>query len=121
MVCLGLVTFIFARQLIGLFTDDPEVMRIGVLGLRIWAFAMPGMATNETLAGGLRGAGDTRWVFILNTAGMWTMRVGVGALLAFPFHLGVQVAWIGAVLDRNIRAILMWRRFAGGKWQNIRV
>lgn len=121
MVCLGLVTFIFARQLIGLFTDDPEVMRIGALGLRIWAFAMPGMATNETLAGGLRGAGDTRWVFILNTAGMWTMRVGVGALLAFPFNLGVLGAWIGAILDRNIRAILMWRRFAGGKWQNIRV
>jgi len=121
MVCLGLVTFIFARQLISLFTDDPEVMRIGALGLRMWAFAMPGMATNETLAGGLRGAGDTRWVFILNTAGMWTMRVGIGALLAFPFHLGVQGAWIGAILDRNIRAILMWRRFAGGKWQNIRV
>jgi len=121
MVCLGLVTFIFAHQLIGVFTDDPEVMRIGALGLRIWALAMPGMATNQTFAGGLRGAGDTRWVFILNAVSMWIMRVGVGALMVFLFRLGAPGAWIGAVLDHNIRAILMWRRFAGGKWQNIRV
>lgn len=121
MVCLGLVTFIFARQLIGLFTDDPEVMRVGALGLRIWALAMPGMATNQTFAGGLRGAGDTRWVFLLNAVGMWTMRVGVGALMVFLFHLGAPGAWIGAVLDHSIRAILMWRRFAGGKWQSIKV
>jgi len=121
MVCLGLITFIFARQLIGLFTDDPEVMRIGALGLRIWALAMPGMATNQTFAGGLRGAGDTRWVFILNAMGMWIMRVGGGALMVFLFHLGAPGAWIGAVLDHNVRAILMWRRFAGGKWQSIKV
>jgi putative MATE family efflux protein len=121
MVCLGLITFIFARQLIGIFTDDPEVMKIGTLGLQIWALAMPGMATNQTLAGGLRGAGDTRWVFILNTVSMWTMRVGVGALMAFLFRLGALGAWIGAVLDHSIRAILMWRRFAGGKWQNVEV
>jgi len=121
MVCLGLITFIFARQLIGLFTDDPEVMRIGALGLRIWALAMPGMATNQTFAGGLRGAGDTRWVFILNAMGMWIMRVGGGASMVFLFHLGAPGAWIGAVLDHNVRAILMWRRFAGGKWQSIKV
>jgi putative MATE family efflux protein len=121
MVCLGLVTFIFARQLIGLFTNDSEVMKIGTLGLRIWALAMPGMATNQTFAGGLRGAGDTRWVFILNAVGMWIMRVGIGGLMVFLLHFGAPGAWIGAVLDHNIRAILMWRRFAGGKWQSIKV
>jgi len=121
MVSLGLTTFIFARQLIGIFINDPEVTKIGILGLQIWALAMPGMATNQTLAGGLRGAGDTRWVFILNTVGMWTMRVGVGALMVFLFGLGAPGAWISAVLDHSVRAILMWRRFAGGKWQSIKV
>lgn len=121
MVSLGLITFIFARRLIGIFINDPEVVKIGTLGLQIWALAMPGMATNQTLAGGLRGAGDTRWVFILNAVSMWTMRVGGGALMVFLFHLGAPGAWISAVLDQSIRAILMWRRFAGGKWQSIKV
>jgi putative MATE family efflux protein len=121
MVTLGLVTFAFSRQLIGIFIDDPEVVRVGALGLKIWACAMPGMATNQSLAGGLRGAGDTRWVFLLTTIGMWTMRVGGGALMVFVLHLGAPGAWIGAVLDHSIRAILIWWRFAGGKWQTIQV
>jgi len=121
MVCLGVITFTFARQLIGIFTDDPEVIRIGSIGLRIWSFAMPGMATNASFAGGLRGAGDTRWVLLLTASGMWTMRVGGGAILVFLLGLGAPGAWIGAVVDHSVRAILMWLRFAGGKWQNIQV
>jgi Na+-driven multidrug efflux pump len=121
MVILGLMTFVFGRQLIGIFIQDPEVIRLGALGLKIWAFAMPGMATNQSLAGGLRGAGDTRWVFVLTTIGTWTMRVGVGALMVFLFNLGAPGAWIGAVLDHNVRAILIWWRFATGKWKDIEV
>lgn len=121
MVILGAITFVFSRQLIGIFIADPEVIRIGALGLRIWAFAMPGMAINQSLAGGLRGAGDTRWVFLLSTIGTWTMRVGGGAILVYLLHLGAAGAWIGAVLDHNVRAIIIWWRFAGGKWQNIEV
>ena len=121
MVCLGVITFTFSHQLISIFTDDPEVVRIGAMGLKIWSFAMPGMATNNSFSGGLRGAGDTRWVLLLSTVGMWTMRVGGGALLVFVLGLGAPGAWIGAVVDHSVRAILMWWRFAGGKWQNIQV
>lgn len=121
MACVGLITFVFAHELIDIFTDDPEVMRIGAQGLRIWAVAMPGVATSLTLASGLRGAGDTRWVLILTAIGMWTMRVGMGAVMVFLFRLGVSGAWISAVFDQFVRAILLWRRFAGGKWQKIEV
>lgn len=121
MACVGLITFVFAHELIDIFTDDPEVMRIGAQGLRIWAVAMPGVATSLTLASGLRGAGDTRWVLILTAIGMWTMRVGMGAVMVFLFRFGVSGAWISAVFDQFVRAILLWRRFAGGKWQKIEV
>ena len=121
LVVLGAGTFIFSRQLIGLFIDDPEVIRIGAMGLRIWALAMPGMAINNSFAGGLRGAGDTRWVLLLSAAGMWTMRVGAGAVLVFALNLGAPGAWAGAVVDHSVRALLMWWRFAGGKWQSIEV
>jgi putative MATE family efflux protein len=121
MVSIGLITFVFGKQLIGIFIDDPEVIRLGTLGLQIWAFAMPGMAINQTLAGGLRGAGDTRWVLLLSTIGMWTMRVGGGALLVYVFHLGAAGAWGGAVLDHTVRAVIIWWRFRTGKWKNIRV
>ncbi len=121
MTSIGLVTFFLGKQLISIFIDDPEVIRLGTLGLQIWAVAMPGMAINQTLAGGLRGAGDTRWVLLLSTIGMWTMRVGGGALLVYVFHLGAAGAWGGAVLDHTVRAIIIWWRFRTGKWKNIKV
>ena len=121
MTSIGLVTFFLGKQLISIFIDDPEVIRLGTLGLQIWAVAMPGMAINQTLAGGLRGAGDTRWVLLLSTIGMWTMRVGGGALLVYVFHLGAAGAWGGAVLDHTVRAVIIWWRFRTGKWKNIKV
>ena len=121
MVILGLVTYIFSHQLIGIFIKDQEVIQLGALGLQIWAFAMPAMATNQSLAGGLRGAGDTRWVFLLTTIGMWTVRVGGSAVFVFLLNLGAPGAWISAVLDHNVRAVLIWWRFASGKWKTIEV
>ncbi|MDO9333700.1 MAG: MATE family efflux transporter [Dehalococcoidales bacterium] len=121
MVSLGMITFFLGEKLIDIFIDDPEVIRLGALGLKIWAVAMPGMAINQTLAGGLRGAGDTRWVLLLSTIGMWTMRVGGGALLVYVFHLGAAGAWGGAVLDHTVRAVIIWWRFRTGKWKNIKV
>lgn len=121
MVTIGLLTFFFGKWLIDIFIDDPEVIRLGTLGLQIWAIAMPGMAINQTLAGGLRGAGDTRWVLLLSTIGMWTMRVGGGALLVYAFHLGAAGAWGGAVLDHTVRAVIIWWRFRSGKWKEIKV
>lgn len=121
MACVGLITFILARQLIGLLASDPEVMSVGTLGLQVWAFAMPAVGTSLTLASGLRGAGDTRGVFFITAAGMWTVRVGFGALMVFVFPLGILGAWVSAVSDQFIRAILMWRRFAGGRWQSTKV
>ncbi|MCI2428946.1 MATE family efflux transporter [Candidatus Acetothermia bacterium] len=117
MSCIGVITFLLARQLIGILSDDPEVVRIGVLGLQMWALAMPVVAATLTLASGLRGAGDTRGVFILNTAGMWIVRVGIGALMVFVFALDIVGAWGSGMLDQGVRAILMWRRFARGRWQ----
>ena len=121
MTTIGMITFFLGHRLIAIFISDPEVIRIGALGLKMWAFAMPGMATNNTFAGGLRGAGDTRWVLLLTAIGMWTMRVGGGALLVFVVHLGAPGAWAGAILDHNVRALLTWWRFASGKWKNIEV
>ena len=121
MTIMGMITFFLGHRLIAVFISDPEVIRIGALGLKIWAFAMPGMATNQSLAGGLRGAGDTRWVLLLTTIGMWTMRVGGGALLVFVLHLGAPGAWTGAILDHNVRALLTWWRFASGRWKSIEI
>ncbi|MDD5190752.1 MAG: MATE family efflux transporter, partial [Dehalococcoidales bacterium] len=121
MVVLGVVTFLFGGRLLALFISDPEVLKLGALGLRIWAFAMPGMAINNVLSGGLRGAGDTKWVLYLSTMGMWTVRVGGGALMVYVFQLGAPGAWAGAIADQTVRAFIIWLRFRTGRWKEIKI
>jgi putative MATE family efflux protein len=121
MTVVGALMFFFGRQLSSVFISDPEVIRVSALGVKIWAFAMPMMGTSNTLAGALRGAGDTRWVFLFMTLSIWLVRLPIAFLLAQVAHLGAAGAWTGAVLDINARGALTWWRFATGKWKTIKI
>jgi len=121
MTVVGALMFFFGRQLSSIFISDPEVIKVSALGVKVWAFAMPMMGTSNTLAGALRGAGDTRWVFIFMTLCIWLVRLPVAFLLAQVAHLGAAGAWTGAVLDINVRGALAWWRFATGKWKTIKI
>ena len=63
------VTFgLFGEPLMHLFSSDPEVTRLGGEVLFIAAWNQPFMAVAQVLAGGLRGAGDTRYPMIVDDA-----------------------------------------------------
>ena len=121
MVSVGVLLFAFAPWVTRIFTDDPEVVDIGADLLRIFAFALPGLGTSAALAGGLRGAGDTRVVMGIYTASAWLLRIPVAFLLAIPLGLGAQGAWLGAVVDNSVRGTAIWWRFRSGQWKGKRV
>jgi putative MATE family efflux protein len=121
MTVVGILMFIFSRQMCSLVISDPEVIKLATLGVRMWAFAMPMMATGNTLAGGLRGAGDTRWVLLIMALTVWSVRVPLAFLLTQVAHLGPAGAWVGGILNVNCYGALLWWRFATGKWKTIEV
>lgn len=121
MTVIGALLFIFGRQLSSIFITDAAVIGLAALSMKIWAFGMTMMGKSNTLAGGLRGAGDTRWVLIIMTASIWCLRLPLAFLFAFTFKLGAAGAWTAAVIDMNARGFLMWWRFAVGKWKTIQV
>jgi Na+-driven multidrug efflux pump len=97
------------------------VIALSALSLKIWALAMPMMGTSNTLAGGLRGAGDTRWVLLIMTGCIWLLRLPLAYFLALAIHLGPVGAWSAAVLDINTRGALLWWRFSRGGWKKIKI
>lgn len=121
MVVIGLVLLGAAPQVTRIFTGDPEVIDVGADLLRIFAFALPGLGTSAALAGGLRGAGDTRSVMLLYTASAWFLRIPVAFLLAISLGFGAQGAWIGSVVDNSARGLAIWYRFRQGRWKQIQV
>ncbi|MBI4763070.1 MAG: MATE family efflux transporter [Deltaproteobacteria bacterium] len=120
MTLVGAFMFFFGQGMASLFIADLQVIALSALGLKIWALAMPMLGTSNTLAGGLRGAGDTRWVLLIMTGCIWALRLPLAYLLAITFRLGPVGAWSAAVLDINVRGFFLWWRFSKGGWKKIK-
>jgi len=124
MITMGLIgtaCYIFARQIMGIYTDDVSVIEMAVPNMRLFAVALPGMATSFVMVGSLRGAGDTRWPLYVSIASIWVARVGLAYILAIRLGLGLRGAWIAMVGDHCVRAVLSFLRFRSGGWKRSRV
>ena len=124
MCALGVLMMIFGGDITGLFVGGDkadDVVDIGRKLLFIFAFAMPGLAVSLSLGGALRGAGDTRAVLAIMAGSTWIVRLVPAYLLAITLGLGMPGAWVAAILDINIRALLMFLRFRQGRWKGIKI
>ena len=115
--CMALVFILFGKYIAMLYTDDPEVIARTAVVLRILGFVQPAQSTQFILAGGLRGAGDTRWPLYSTAIGVWGFRVAVGYLLAVVMGMELVGAWLGMAVDQLARSVIIALRFKSGKWK----
>lgn len=117
----GVVFFVWPDLFLQIFTRDKEILDSARWCLRIVAISQPFLAATMGFAGGLRGAGDTRWVLIITIIGVWGIRVTLAAIFVFVFNWGLIGAWIAMSIDLIIRGTLYFFRFKSGKWKYLRV
>ena len=104
--------------LVSLFTRDPDVVRDGVLYLRVIAFAQIGQSFQLILEGALAGAGYTFWPQIVSTS-LTGLRIPLAAWWSRAFGLiGIWIALSATAISRGIAMILFWR---SGRWRTTRV
>lgn len=136
MCTMGLVFFIFAPEMFALFCPLPEqrpVIAAGVPVLQLVAFSMPAVASCIVFTYALRGAGDTRVPVLFTWIGFLAVRVPLAYYLTRSevdlgilgvhagWDLGLLGAWWAMVADLSLRGVFFWIRFAGGRWQMVRV
>lgn len=117
---LGLTFILFPLPYISIFTNDPATAQLSAQALRIAGFTEIFTALVLVLNGALSGAGDTRPLFFVTTAG-GIIRLSLAALMIYIFGWGLQGAWIAASVDWVIRAGLIWLRFRSGTWKSVTV
>lgn len=120
MTILSLVSAWFADELARFMIDNDEVAHLTVVFIYIIALSQPLMACEFTLAGALRGAGDTRFPLIATMSGIMFGRLIPAWLFA---TLGFSVYWIFAVMasDYLIKAVLLIHRFRSNRWLHIEI
>jgi putative MATE family efflux protein len=121
MSSMGLIFFLFPAPIVRIFSHDPEVLAQAVVCLRLVALAQPSLAVWMILAGGLRGAGDTRAIMKMVMVSFMGVRLGLAYVLSLRLGLGLTGAWIGMVADLFLRSLLIQRRFSRGGWKLIKV
>jgi putative MATE family efflux protein len=117
---MGLIFILFSHSLARLYTSDLAVAGMAGTVLKILALAQPGQSTQLTLAGALRGSGDTMYPLYASIIGIWVFRVGATFLFVNVFGWGLIGAWIALVTDQYIRSVIIYLRFRSGKWKYIR-
>ena len=100
----GALMFIFAPQMIGILSPDPEIRELGAAVLRIEAFAEPLFAVSIVISGVFRGAGDTLVPSILNLFSMWAVRLVLSSLMAPVF--GLRGVWTAMCIELWVRGLL---------------
>ena len=71
--------------------------------------------------GALRGAGDTRWPFLVETILGWGFFVPLAYTLGVVLEGGLTGAWIGGLIYIALLALVLVRRFQSGAWKRMRI
>ncbi len=121
MTVAGLFFFLFSRQIVGFFTDDPQVVALGSGPLRVVALAQPLLASTMIFSGALRGAGDTRFPMLSNGISVVVVRFGLAMLFVHGLGWGLMGAWYALATDMAMRGLLNFLRFRSRSWQKARV
>ena len=121
MSMMGIVFFFFPYALLRAFTSDESVIELGTLFLKIVALLQIPLALTMVLAGSLRGAGDTHFIMVATTVGMWVVRVPIALVVGVWLHLGVFYVWLAMIADWTLRMVLMLWRYRSERWRAIQV
>jgi Na+-driven multidrug efflux pump len=97
------------------------VIALGTMPLRVMGLVQPFLAGAMIFAGGLRGAGDTRFPMVITAGAIWLIRLPLAYVLGVMLGWGLVGAWTAMSLDMIVRGTLNFWRFRGGRWKTIAV
>ncbi len=111
MTLMGIVMYIAAPLMMSFFTPDETVRELGIMCLRIEAWAEPMFAAAIVAYGAFVGAGDTLIPCSMNLGSIWAVRLTLAAILA-PV-MGLEGVWIAMCIELCSRgAIFLWRLYS---------
>ena len=120
-VLLGIIIIVSRMGIMQLFTQDPEIIRLGSQILIILAFIIQFQIAQVITVGSLRGAGDTRFVAKLSLLSVTLLRPGLTFILAYLLGFGLYGAWYSVMADQLIRYFFSRHRFKQAEWTKIEV
>lgn len=117
MVVSGGLLFLFAPNMMGLFSADAAVIALGAVVLRMVAVSEPFYGVSIILEGMMQGMGQTMLPFVIGVMGMWGVRI-VGTFLCTQiFGMGLISAWACMIAHNLLIFVLLTACYRTGRWK----
>jgi MATE family, multidrug efflux pump len=121
MTIISLVVFIFPANVVRIFNNDPDLVKIASVFIRIGIVNFIMMGPASVLTSFLNGVGDTMIPLIASLVSMWGMQLPLAAFLPKVGNLGVYgIRWAMAIA-LSARAITYVIYFKWGRWKHRRL
>lgn len=116
MIVSGGCLFIFAPDLMRIFSSSEEVIGLGTTVLRMVAVSEPFYGFSIIIEGMMQGVGKTKEPFVYNIIGMWMIRI-VGTFICTQLlGLGLVVAWACMILHNLLLFVLFFICYLRKTW-----
>ena len=116
MIVSGSLLFLFAPNMMRLFSKDAQVIALGVTVLRMVAVSEPFYGVSIIVEGMMQGMGNTLMPFVCNIAGMWGVRI-VGTFICTQLlGMGLVSAWTCMIAHNLLLFVLFAGYYISGKW-----
>lgn len=115
--CMMLVfVIIFRENLVSIFTDNPDVIKLGAEVLLYGIILETGRSINIICVNALRASGNASYPL---NVGFFTMGFSLllGYLFVFHLDMGLVGVWLAIAADEWARAFLMVIRWKSRKWE----
>jgi putative MATE family efflux protein len=112
----SLAIAITGEPVLAVFTDESNIISIGLPVLWAIVFIEPGRAMNIVLMGSLKSVGDVRFPVVIGMICMWGVAVVFSYLFGIILGFGLLGIWIAQGFDEWIRGVFALRRWLSKPW-----
>ena len=118
---MGLSFILFPKYYLFIFTDDPEILRMGVFGLRMIGAVQFLDAIGFVLWFALSGAGNTLFPAVVESCLTWGIIVLGSYVFGVVLGLGFKALWLLFPIYMGLFAGIMIWKIRKGDWKNIQI
>ncbi len=116
MVLSGALLFLFAPNMMKLFSKDPQVIALGSTVLRMVAVSEPFYGVAIILEGVMQGVGKTLMPFVFGVSGMWGVRILGTFVCTQLLGMGLVSAWACMIAHNMLLFVLFGLYYLSGRW-----
>jgi putative MATE family efflux protein len=116
-VMVDVVVILLRKPLIGLFTENDDVLRLASQLIVLGFVLETGRSFNLVFVNALRATGDAVFTVYMGFFSMAVLSLSLGYLLVFQLGMGVAGVWIAVAVDEWTRGIVFWFRWRSRAWE----